>query len=77
METVEAEFAAAGYTAPNVVFWNLNSSGNTPVKSDKSGAALISGFSPAILTAVLSNSAEFTPYAIMCSAIMNAKYDWQ
>ena len=77
METVEAEFAAAGYTAPNVVFWNLNASSNTPVKSDKSGAALVSGFSPAILTAVLSNSEEFTPYAIMCSSIMNAKYDWQ
>lgn len=77
METVEAEFAAAGYTAPNVVFWNLNASGNTPVKSDKSGAALVSGFSPAILTAVLSNSEEFTPYAIMLKAVMNDKYAWQ
>lgn len=77
METVEAEFAAAGYTAPNVVFWNLHASGNVPVKSDKSGAALISGFSPAILTAVLSNSEEFTPYAIMLKAVMSDKYSWQ
>jgi hypothetical protein len=57
------------------VFWNLNASDNVPVKSDKSGAALISGFSPAIVKAVLSaDTSEFTPEAIMLKAIMVDRY---
>lgn len=75
MTMLESKYRAAGYEMPSVVFWNLNSSSNVPVKADKSGAALVSGFSPAILTALLAaDMSSFTPTGIMLSAIMNDRY---
>jgi Domain of unknown function (DUF2828) len=75
MEMIERKYAAAGYTAPQIVFWNLNASDNVPVKADKSGAALVSGFSPTIVKAILAaDMSEFTPYGIMMKTIMNDRY---
>lgn len=76
MEMIERKFAEAGYTAPQIVFWNLNSSDNVPVKADKSGAALVSGFSPSIMTALLSADLDqFTPEGIMLKTVMVPRYD--
>lgn len=76
MKMTQRKFEAAGYTVPNIVFWNLNASDNAPVKYDQKGAALVSGFSPAIVKAILSADTEgFTPEAIMMSAIMIPRYD--
>jgi hypothetical protein len=76
MEMIERKFEAAGYTCPKVVFWNLNSSGNVPVASDKSGAALVGGFSPAIMASLLGADVEqFTPFGIMQKTVMIPRYD--
>ncbi len=76
MQMIERKFADAGYTVPQVVFWNLNSSGNVPVKADKSGAALVSGFSPSIMKALLSADLDqFTPEGIMMKTVMVPRYD--
>jgi hypothetical protein len=76
MEMIESKYQAAGYNVPQVVFWNINSSDNVPVEAHKSGAALVSGFSPSIMTSLLSaNPAEFTPWGIMMKTIMNSRYD--
>jgi hypothetical protein len=76
MEMIERKYAEAGYTAPQIVFWNLNSSGNVPVKADKSGAALVSGFSPSIMKALLSADLDqFTPEGIMLKTVMVPRYD--
>ena len=75
MQMIEHKYEAAGYQVPKIVFWNLNSSDNVPVKSDKSGAALVSGFSPSIMTSILSaNMDEFTPRGIMLKTIMSDRY---
>jgi hypothetical protein len=75
MKMIERKFASAGYNVPQVVFWNLNSSDNVPVKSDKSGAALVSGFSPAIMKALLAaDMSEFTPEGIMLKTVMSDRY---
>jgi hypothetical protein len=75
MQMIERKFSAAGYTVPQVVFWNLNSTDNVPVKSDASGAALVSGFSPAIMKALLqADMSEFTPEGIMLKTIMVDRY---
>ena len=77
MEMIQRKFAAAGYTVPQVVFWNVNSSDNVPVKADKSGAALVSGFSPAVVQALLSaDMTEFTPEGIMMKAVMSDRYNF-
>jgi hypothetical protein len=76
LEMITRKYAAAGYTMPRVVFWNLHASGNAPAKFNQHGVALVSGFSPAIATAVLSGDTEqFTPEAVMMKAIMVPRYD--
>jgi hypothetical protein len=75
MQMIERKYTDAGYEVPQIVFWNLNASDNVPVKSDKSGAALVSGFSPTIMTSLLSaDPNEFTPEGIMLKTIMIDRY---
>jgi hypothetical protein len=76
MEMIARKFESAGYTVPKIVFWNLNSHDNVPVKHNASGVALVSGFSPAIMVSVLGGDTEqFTPEAIMMKALMVPRYD--
>jgi len=76
MAMIERKFVAAGYAMPQIVFWNLNSSDNVPVKADKTGAALVSGFSPSIMSSLLGADADqFTPEGIMMKTIMSPRYD--
>ena len=77
IEMTERKFKEAGYTVPNVVFWNLNAAyGNTPVKFDKRGTALVSGFSPAVAGGIMGgNMDDFTPEAIMLKTVMKPRYD--
>lgn len=50
--------------------------GNTPVKFDKNGTALVSGFSPSVMKSVLANDLEdYTPYNVMLKTLMNSRYD--
>lgn len=75
-KAVKDQYKASGYDVPNLIFWNVNGrQGNMPVRMHKSGTALISGFSPAILQAVLSGE-EMTPMKIMDKAIMTDRYNW-
>ena len=76
MNMIRRKFEDAGYELPKIVFWNLNAADNVPVKYDTRGVALVSGFSPAIMKAVLSADTEqFTPEAIMWKAIGNDRYN--
>ncbi len=76
IEMIARKYEAAGYKVPQVVFWNLNASyGNAPVKFDKSGTALVSGFSPAIVKPLLSGDIDnFTPVSVMMTTIMQDRY---
>jgi hypothetical protein len=76
MQMIEAKYKAAGYEVPQVVFWNLNARDNVPVSADKSGAALVSGFSPSLVKSLLAADLdEFSPEGIMLKTIMVDKYD--
>jgi len=76
MEFIEKEYQAAGYKAPQIVFWNLNGrAGNSPVTYNKAGAALVSGFSPSIVKSVLGGE-EMTPISIMLKTVMVQRYDF-
>lgn len=76
LQMIARKYEAAGYTLPKVVFWNLNAAyGNTPVKFDKSGTALVSGFSPAVVKPLLAGDLEnFTPESVMLKTIMDDRY---
>ena len=76
MKMIARKYEAAGYEIPKIVFWNLNAADNVPVKYDARGVALVSGFSPAIMTSVLGGDTEqFTPEAMMLKAVMVPRYD--
>ena len=77
IQMIRRKYELAGYEVPNIVFWNLRATDNTPVKFDERGTALVSGFSPAIMKAVLANDMEdFSPYSIMMKAISNERYNF-
>ena len=75
MKSVKRNFKDAGYTVPKVVFWNINSHDNVPVKHNANGVALVSGFSPTIVRNVLQANDKFDPETIMMETIMNSRYD--
>jgi len=73
-QMISQMYEAAGYKMPKIVYWNIKSRhGDVPVAFDQTGTALISGFSPAIMTSVLS-AEEFTPVSIMDQTIMSERY---
>ena len=76
MQMIRRKYEEAGYEFPAIVFWNLNAADNVPVKMNTNGVALVSGFSPTIVKAVLSaDMDEFTPEGIMMKTIMSDRYD--
>lgn len=76
-ERLTKAFADAGYEIPKLVYWNLNASyGNNPITIHDSGAAVVSGFSPALLKPVL-GAKQFDPYAVMMEAVMSDRYNWK
>lgn len=77
LKMIKRKYQDAGYEVPRVVFWNLNAAyGNTPVKYNKSGTALVSGFAPALAQSIMANDLDdFTPEAVMLKTVMQARYD--
>lgn len=70
---MKRKFARYGYKLPNIIFWNVNSrSGCVPVKLTDTGAALVSGASPAIFDMV--KSGEISPVKIMNDILSSDRY---
>lgn len=73
-ELIERKYSEAGYKVPKVVYWNLNSSETkSPVKFNKQGCALVSGFNVNILTNILSGK-DMTPESMMLKVINSERY---
>ena len=70
---IRQQYNAAGYIVPNIVFWNVSSKGGAPAKVNDKGVALVSGYSPSILTSILDG--EMSPMAVLDRAINNGRYD--
>lgn len=74
MQMIERKYAEAGYTVPNIVFWNLNAkAGQSPVKFDKKGTALVSGFSPSIMKSILA-AEDLDPTSVMLATLNSPRY---
>lgn len=72
-KNIKALYKDAGYTMPNIIFWNVNSKqSNVPVRFNQDGVGLVSGFSPAVMKAVLSG--DINPVDIMLRAVDTEKY---
>ena len=72
-KNLQSEFNSHGYDFPNIVFWNVNAYGNSPVTMNEQGVQLVSGFSPSILTQLLNNDGK-TPYDFMLDVINSERY---
>lgn len=68
VETGMKEWEAAGYTRPRIVYWNLAGNRNSPATVHHKDVALVSGFSPSLLKAILGGD-DFTPMGILERAI--------
>lgn len=68
-------YEAAGYNLPKIIFWTVNArQGNIPVQATQTGAALVSGFSPAIMKSVLKGGMD--PVQVMLDTLMNERYNF-
>ncbi len=73
-QMIEKMYEDAGYKMPQIVYWNIQSrNGGVPVAFDKAGTALVSGFSPAIMTSLLGGDIE-SPQQIMDKTILSERY---
>jgi hypothetical protein len=72
--TIKKKFEAEGFKCPELIFWNVNADGyQLPVTKDDHGTCMVSGCSPAILTAILSGE-EIDPIQVMLDAIDIDRY---
>lgn len=57
-DMIEKAYKAAGYEVPQVVFWDLSQYGTTEVTAERTGVALMNGFSPALMKVFMGESEE-------------------
>lgn len=75
-EEIRRKYEKSGYEMPQLVFWYLaNRGGNCEVSVKDNGVAMVSGFSPATLKALLGGE-KFDPISVMLKAVMHERYDW-
>jgi len=72
---MEEEYEKAGYKLPKIVFWNLEAHPGTPAKCSDDSVAMVCGYSPSIMTAVL-NAENFTPIDVMMEALKDIDLDY-
>lgn len=77
-EAARARFAEEGLEMPQVVFWNLRGGAGGdrgfPALNDDKGVIMLSGFSPALLGAVMDGE-DVSPLAVMMKVIRGARYE--
>lgn len=73
LEMIDRQYAEAGYKRPQVVFWNLRASTGVPVGHRAGGTALVSGFSPSIMTSLLGGR-DLTPLGLVLETLNRDRY---
>lgn len=74
-ELIRSMYENAGYEMPKLVYWNLNArNSDSPVSFNETQTALVSGFSPSLLTTLLEGK-DMTPYSMMMNVIGSSRYD--
>jgi hypothetical protein len=72
-ESIKQRWIAAGYTMPEIVFWNVNSRTKTlPVSSNEAGVVLVAGFSVNNVKMILSG--EMNPWTALKSVLDSDRY---
>lgn len=70
---ITERYKNAGYKMPKLAFWNLCSrTGTIPMKQNKNGLVLVSGFSPATMKMVMSGNLD--PFDAMLDVLYTERY---
>ena len=70
---IERQYNEVGYKLPRLVFWNVKSrTGAIPLKENKLGVALVSGFSANIAEMVMSS--ELDPLRVLIEKLKSERY---
>jgi hypothetical protein len=74
-DEIKRKYEEAGYTLPQLVFWNVDSRKvkNFPVSFNEKNVGLISGASPSIIKSILGG--DIDPMKIMLNTLNNERYD--
>ena len=73
---MEDEYKAAGYPFPKIVFWNLEAHPGSPAHCSEESVAMVSGYSPSIMKAVLDSAENFNPINVMMEALKPIELDY-
>jgi hypothetical protein len=77
IQMIRRKYDAAGYKVPAIVFWNIRAGNNVPVEYNEKGAALVSGFSPAIMKSILASDFEtMNPRSVMLKTLQSERYNY-
>lgn len=73
-DALRAEFLAAGYAMPKILFWNVSAAvgHGTPVSKEHKGCSIVSGFSLAIAKGIMSGMAD--PFSFMLETVDKERY---
>ncbi|MBR6401598.1 MAG: DUF2828 family protein [Firmicutes bacterium] len=70
---MKKQYKKYGYSLPQIVFWNVNArQNNFPVTRAQTGAALVSGFTPALFDMVCSG--DISPEKVMDNILSGERY---
>lgn len=73
LEEVKNKYINAGYEMPNLTFWNVKASDQSPAKFDERGVRLISGYSPTIFKSLFKEGIE-TPFDLFLKTVDVERY---
>lgn len=70
---IDESYHKVGYELPRLIFWNINSRTNTiPIRTNKLGVSLVSGFSVNTFKMVLGN--ELDPFKNLLNVLDSERY---
>jgi len=73
-DVINQKYIDHGYKMPRMIFWNVNSrTGTVPITENDLGVALISGFSPNVMSMVMSN--QLDAYDCLVETLSNERYN--
>lgn len=73
-EAIRVKYEQAGYSLPDLIFWNVRAADNVPMKIHDSGTCLLSGSSPSILKTIF-GAKSITPLTMMQDAVYANRYN--
>ena len=73
-DEIKERYAQSDYDLPRLIFWNVNSRTKTiPLRENKLGVTLVSGFSQNVLKMVMSN--KYDPYDVLIETLDSERYN--